>query len=182
MDTGGHARTRHGEGGVELNGLDRLHRLHGERGEHPASIAVATREHHRGLAVVPLIRNQRYYGEAPVWLRRGYGVLPGRMGCPSAMGIECCESGAPNGAERFHIGHDQEHIGVHDGTSRHEPSERRNAATTKADFLFRPEAGRAPAPPTGHQASVVTSRLRWLKNVQSPIDILGDRHKMALNQ
>ena len=30
--------------------------------------------------------------------------MPGQMGCESAVGIECRESGAPKGAERFQIG------------------------------------------------------------------------------
>src|ERR1035441_5095490 len=77
----------------------------------------------RSLTVVPLIADKRYYGEAPVRLRRGYGAAPGQMRCESAVEIECWESGAPKGAGRFQIGHDQEPIGVRGGTSRHEPSE-----------------------------------------------------------
>jgi hypothetical protein len=30
--------------------------------------------------------------------------VPGRVGCASVVGIECCESGAPKGAERFQTG------------------------------------------------------------------------------
>ncbi len=33
-------------------------------------------EYRRSLPVVPLIGNQRYYGEAPVRLRRGYQRIP----------------------------------------------------------------------------------------------------------
>ena len=39
-----------------------------------------------------------------MWLRRGYGVMPGQMGCESAVGIKCWESGGPKGADWFQIG------------------------------------------------------------------------------
>jgi hypothetical protein len=32
--------------------------------------------------------------------------VPGRAGSASVLGIECCESGAPKGAERFQTGHE----------------------------------------------------------------------------
>ena len=32
--------------------------------------------------------------------------MPGRVGCASVVGIECCESGVPKGAERFQTGHE----------------------------------------------------------------------------
>ena len=33
-------------------------------------------------------------------------VVPGRVKCASVVGIACCESGAPKGAERFQTGHE----------------------------------------------------------------------------
>ena len=32
--------------------------------------------------------------------------MPGRVGCASVVGIECRESGAPQGVERFQTGHE----------------------------------------------------------------------------
>ena len=32
--------------------------------------------------------------------------MPGQVGCASDVGIECCEFGAPKGAERFQSGHE----------------------------------------------------------------------------
>ena len=32
--------------------------------------------------------------------------MPGRVVCASVVGIECCESGPPKGAQRFQTGHE----------------------------------------------------------------------------
>jgi hypothetical protein len=32
--------------------------------------------------------------------------VPGRVGCASVVGIECCESGAPKGAKRYQAVHE----------------------------------------------------------------------------
>ena len=54
-----------------------------ERGEQrplpPAHASVAPSEPHRSLPVVPLIADKRYYGEAPVCIRRGSGQTPMRL-------------------------------------------------------------------------------------------------------
>jgi hypothetical protein len=42
---------------------------------------LATGERHGSLAVVPLIGDKRYYGEAPMWLRRFERAVRG--GCSS---------------------------------------------------------------------------------------------------
>ena len=37
--------------------------------------------------------------------------MPGRVGCASVVGIECCESGVPKGTERFQTGHEAAGLG-----------------------------------------------------------------------
>jgi len=44
----------------------------------PGKVMGASPDTRRSLAVVPLIRDKRYYGEAPARLRWGYGGVSGR--------------------------------------------------------------------------------------------------------
>jgi hypothetical protein len=46
-----------------------------------------------------------------VRFRGGAGAVPGRVGCASIVGIECCESGVPKGTERFQTGHEAAGLG-----------------------------------------------------------------------
>ena len=49
-------------------------------GKSHGSLAGASPDTRRSLAVVPLIPDQRYCGEAPARLRWGYGGMSGRQG------------------------------------------------------------------------------------------------------
>ena len=109
--------------------------------------------------------------------RRDSGAVPGRMGCESAVRIECGESGAPKGAERFQNGPEaagpgKAGPGLEPEASLEVPTAERftpylNAIRVWTDYGSRRRRKQHPPAPVGLQEIPVTTVLMQLESIST---------------